>query len=294
MKIALADITIDRDIQIRDGLSEVAIERYADMATDPPPITVFGPSNILADGFHRYEVARRRGSPAIEAERRKGGRDEAAEYAAIANLHNSEPLTRVERNRAVQRIADLHPDWSARKVAAETGVDVVTVLNIQQARRLRASLPPDIADATNGGGKPILTDTHLYRIAALPEAQREPVARRAVAEGWSEPETRVHVAEIKAGIEPVTPTVERPAAVPVLRIIRAVQSFFDTEVEVNGRTLTYRQIIQIVVENRNANELRDPVAPTAALADDLIQALGELSVEADRLATPLALTEGAR
>jgi hypothetical protein len=293
MKVPTSRVTVDPTIQIREHLSEDAIERYSEMSTEPPPVVVFGPTNILGDGFHRYEVARRKGQPTIAADRREGGRDEAMEYAAIANLTNSEPLTRVERNAAVRRLMDLHPEWTQERVAAATGVARTTIVNIDNARSLRDALPAEVLEATNGDG-PALTDTHLYRIAVLPKEQREPVARQAAEEHWSEPETRRHVAEVKAGL-PISETLRltKPASAPVQAVIAAALAFFDTEITWNGRALTYREVIETVAQNRDALELRDPLAPTASLTRELFDALNTLEWEAHRLVAPFALTAGA-
>lgn len=181
MKVKTADLVIDEAIQIRDALDPEMVDRYAECFDALPPIDVFkvAAGYLVADGFHRRAAAVKLKRPTMEATLHEGGWEDAEAFAITANTKHGKPLTRTERNRAIQRLLDL--GWTENRVATETGVHHTTVANISNARALRAEVPFTPAE---------LSDTHLYRIATVEPEQRQELAARAVADGWSEPETR--------------------------------------------------------------------------------------------------------
>lgn len=113
MKLKLSEIVIDPAVAIREGTDEDTIQRYEDNLEQLPPIVVFETDHkyLLADGFHRWAAATRKGWSEIEAEVREGTYAEASEYAITANLKHGKPLTREEYKNAVRRLQILHPDW---------------------------------------------------------------------------------------------------------------------------------------------------------------------------------------
>lgn len=129
MELNLAEITINQDLNVREELDNETIERYAESFEQLPPVVVFETDSIylLADGFHRYEAAKKLGREKINSEIRPGGYDDAQEYAAIANLKHGKPLTRAERRKAVERILKLHPERASNWIAQDMGVSENTV-----------------------------------------------------------------------------------------------------------------------------------------------------------------------
>ena len=127
---------------------------------------------LVADGFHRRAAAVKLKRTEIEATLHEGGWEDAEAFAITANTKHGKPLTRTERNRAVQRLLDL--TWKVTEITSTTGISPVTVYNIVKARGLRGTLPVEIADQ--------LTDTHLYRIGGVDE-EIQP-ARGAGRRGW--------------------------------------------------------------------------------------------------------------
>ena len=182
MKIPIDQITASLNVQVRLHLDDETVQRYMECYDALPPVDVFEVDGtyLLADGFHRREAARRLGLGELDVTVQPGGRDEAIAFAITANIAHGKPLTRTERNIAVQRLLDL--GWTQQRISDELGIARATIVNIDNARDLRESLPPRVAMG--------LTDTHLYRIAGVDKADQKALATRAVKSHWTEPETR--------------------------------------------------------------------------------------------------------
>jgi hypothetical protein len=143
MKLELSKIFIDHSINIRDGLDDETIETYMEIFDQLPSVIVFKltgmPSEIsdtvlkgqgmylLADGFHRVAAARKLGKTEIEVDIREGTREDAEEWALLANLRHGKPLTRAERKKAVERMLMLHPERANVWIAEDMGVSEHTV-----------------------------------------------------------------------------------------------------------------------------------------------------------------------
>ncbi len=133
-ELKLNDIRIDENLNVRELLDEDTITRYMECFEQLPPIVVFETDDgyLLADGFHRYEVAKRLEREAIDAEVKLGGYDDAKEYAAIANLKHGKPLTRAERGKAVEVMLKLHTERSDSWIADDMGVSKNTVAKYRE------------------------------------------------------------------------------------------------------------------------------------------------------------------
>lgn len=129
--IPLADLQIDDNLNVREELDDETVKQYMECFDQLPPVVVFKSDDIwgylLADGFHRFESAKRLGKEKIEAEIRQGGYKDAEEYAALANLRHGKPLTRAERRKAVERMLTLHPERADSWIAEDTGVTHKTI-----------------------------------------------------------------------------------------------------------------------------------------------------------------------
>ncbi|MFQ6115748.1 MAG: ParB/RepB/Spo0J family partition protein, partial [bacterium] len=132
--IALTDITVDLRLNIRESLDDETIKRYTENFEQLPPAVVFESDDtyLLADGFHRYEAANKLGRDEIEVEVRHGTRQDAEEYAALANLKHGKPLTRKERRKAVERMLMLHSERANAWIAEDTGVSKNTVAKYRE------------------------------------------------------------------------------------------------------------------------------------------------------------------
>lgn len=105
--------------------------------------------------------------------------------------------------------------------------------------------------------------------------------------------TSDRIREVQAEREAALPhrDVPQPVDVPVEKVIKAIDSFFEETLTHNGTTLTYRQVIAAVAEAGDVPELRRwSIVPTP-LAGVLHDSLRRLSIdaghEADRVARAL-------
>jgi len=191
VKIKLTDLIIDPTIQIRRSNHEATIRRYEEAFENLPPVVVYDTSEgrLLADGFHRAAAAERLGKREIEVELRKGTRDDAAEFAVIANTKNADPLTPEERDDGVRRLRQLHGDaWSQRDIARAMSVSQRTVERVFQLDRVKRSvLRPS----------PRVSDSHYAEVASARQEQWEPLIQAADEREWDRDTTRLAVRNLK-------------------------------------------------------------------------------------------------
>ena len=129
-EISLVDIIVDKKLNVREKLDDETIERYMESFHQLPPVVVFEVDEeelLLSDGFHRVEAAKRLEIDEIEVEVKQGTRQDAEEYAALANLKHGKPLTRAERKEAVVRLLKLRPERANQWIAQDMGVSDMTV-----------------------------------------------------------------------------------------------------------------------------------------------------------------------
>lgn len=165
--LALNDLVLDPNLNLRDRLDDFTVERYADSWDRLPPITVFDVDGkfLIADGFHRHAAAVMLGKRAIPAEIRAGSFTEALDFVASVNLFHGLPLTRSERRRAVEVKLKLHHDWSDRRMAEELAV----------SRELVAKIRRQLIDGNQIPNNPgrVGSDGKLYTSAGIPREQPE-------------------------------------------------------------------------------------------------------------------------
>lgn len=138
MKLKLTEIKRDVKLSPRDGTNPDVVTRYMECLDQMPPIVVFKIPDeekyLLVDGWHRYVAAEQLGHESIMAEQAKyGTRDEAYEYALLANLKHGLPLTRKEKRRVIEAFLKLHPERANKWIGEDLGCRNVTV----EAARLR-------------------------------------------------------------------------------------------------------------------------------------------------------------
>jgi len=165
--VALDDLVLDPDLNLRDRLDDFTVERYAEAWDRLPPITVYEIDErwLLADGFHRHAAAVMLGKRTIPAEVRAGSFDEALDYVSSVNLFHGLPLSRTERRRAVEVKLKLHHDWSDRRTAEELGVSRELVAKIRKQLIEGRQIP-------NNPGR-VGSDGKLYTTAGLPKDPNE-------------------------------------------------------------------------------------------------------------------------
>lgn len=250
-KLTIREIKVDPTVQIRRGNREDTVRRYMEAFEELPPVTVFkSPEGLLlADGFHRMAAAQRLGLREIEAEVRKGTREDALEYAVIANTKNADPLNEEERNDGIRRLKQLHPDWSNREIARRMSISPSTVGDVLRA------------DAV---GREVYTGTHLNHsvlreIARAPKENWQPLADAAAKRDWSRDTTALarqnledpkipkeHKEKLLRGkADPVLRTPSGELAVPTEVVSRRIR-----EEAANDAILTFQQALQVLAKAR--------------------------------------------
>jgi len=143
--LPLDRIVVDPTVQIRKALREDTVQRYDECFEYLPPVIVYdvGDHLLLADGFHRMAVAHRRAArgdlnPAeIKAEVRQGTREDALEFAVLANAATGEKLSIEERDAGIRRLRQLHPRHAEREIARMMGVHESCVHRLVVVDRVR-------------------------------------------------------------------------------------------------------------------------------------------------------------
>lgn len=217
MKLKLSEIIVDSSVSVREKNDEELVQEYVAAFLKLPPVVVFKTKEgyLLADGFHRVAAAERIGRKDIAVEIRKGTRDDALEYAAVANMEHGWRLTHDDKRRAIRRMQNMHPKWPAVKIAEVLNVSEDLVGTVIRADKVRKAIP----DAAR------LPDKHLAAIATAPAAHREELVEVMREKGWSVEETRAAAQnvsdeslprEFKAALlrgkaEPITTKEKEPA-----------------------------------------------------------------------------------
>ncbi len=200
MKLALRDIVVDSSVDIRERLDEPTISTYMEVFDRLPPITVFETPEgmILADGFHRVSAATRLGHQEVEADVKKGTRQDALEFAASANATGGLRLTSEERRLGIRRLVGLHPEWGNSEVSSRMACNDELVRQVKRNLEVYREAPTASQ----------LTETHVREISRAPTQQWEPLARAATAKSWTTEETREAVRNLS---DPKVPTEHKQA-----------------------------------------------------------------------------------
>lgn len=188
-KLKLRDIIVDPSVSVRERNDEELIQEYMASFKKLPPVVVFKTKEglLLSDGFHRVAAAERLGLKEIAAEVHSGTRNDALEYAAVANMQHGKRLTGDDKKQAVRRIHVLHPNWPAVKIAEVLNLGEDTVGIVLRADQVRKTLPSAAP----------LPDEHLAAIASASPAHRSVLVEIAKEKEWTANETRAAVQNIK-------------------------------------------------------------------------------------------------
>jgi ParB-like chromosome segregation protein Spo0J len=103
------------------------VAALAEVIDQVPPILVHAASMRVIDGVHRVHAARSLGRSTIRAVIFRGNEAEAHIEAVRSNVAHGKPLSLAEREVAAQRILELVPDWSDRRIAVVSGLSPKTV-----------------------------------------------------------------------------------------------------------------------------------------------------------------------
>jgi hypothetical protein len=137
--VALDRIQIDPSLQARTELDADTVTRYEATLRQsiedgvawpfPPLVSVF---DLLVDGFHRFEAAKRVGIASIPVTIHSGDREDAIRLAVGANATHGLARSREDVKRAILLASKTWPDESARSIARMVGCSPQTVLNVRE------------------------------------------------------------------------------------------------------------------------------------------------------------------
>lgn len=148
--VELSLITVDTDIQPRDGLNQDDVDRYAEHLDQLPPVVVFfdGETRWLSSGFHRYAAHEMRGKTLIACEVREGSREDAYLFARGDNAAHEKagrPLTPKEKRRVIGEVLRVVPEWSDRRISEHVGVGKNLVKDVREQLVEETSSPTEAA-----------------------------------------------------------------------------------------------------------------------------------------------------
>ena len=196
--LALDQIRRSIRIQPRMALDEEAIEKYRSLMAEgtdfPEIVAVWDKKHYwLADGYHRFEAARRCGRKEIEAKVFEGTQEKAILFACGANARHGLPLNHEDKRQVTGRMLRIryharleNPEgkhWSDRAIARYLGVSQPFVSKLQKelfpkARQLKRHDPGNEAaregeneEASNPETEPTDTednDDHLITGSETP------------------------------------------------------------------------------------------------------------------------------
>ena len=148
--LPLSDITVDTSIQCRASLNTRIVAEYAERMEKGdhfPPIDVFEVEgiNLLADGFHRIEAAKRAGRKSMSVRIRHGTRRDALIFAIEANRAHGLRFCNKDKRRAVE--------LALREVADCTDGAIAEMVGVSQpfVSKLRGQLITVMSSGTRTG-----------------------------------------------------------------------------------------------------------------------------------------------
>ena len=188
-QLLIETLHVDPTIQIRHASHEPTIQRYMDSFENLPPIEVFDTpeGKLVADGFQRLAAARRLGKKRIAAQIHKGTREEAVEFAAIANTRSGVPLTLEERDDGIQQLKRMHPDWTPAQIAKAMSVSPETVRRVFRIDDIKRKY----------SAARDLPSSHIAEVAKANPTDQEPLVHAARERHWSRDVTRLAVQNLK-------------------------------------------------------------------------------------------------
>jgi hypothetical protein len=135
LRVKLDTATVnDYAVKYAEALDEGGIEA-AIKALGPIEVWALDDASILVGGHHRVKAARQVGLEQLAARVTYGGNlVDAVKAAAKSNSQHGLPLNNRDKRNAVNRVLDVDPELSSRKVAALVGCSHQTVKNIKQER----------------------------------------------------------------------------------------------------------------------------------------------------------------
>ncbi|MGN6130150.1 MAG: hypothetical protein ACTHOK_07390 [Nocardioidaceae bacterium] len=137
--VVLSELDLSEPLR---GLNAEHVALLAEVLDQCEPLLVHCDTARVIDGHHRAAAAAARGDRSIAVQWVRGDEAELLEVALRANTAHGLPLTREQRRQGVDRLIQLRPAWSNRRIADAAGVSDATVRRRRQARAARAAVRP--------------------------------------------------------------------------------------------------------------------------------------------------------
>ena len=253
-KVMLDSIEYEPQNQARVQLNNDTVAEYADAMGRKeklPPIVCYhdGSTYWLADGFHRYHAARKRGEKLLDAQVIKGSRDDARWHAAGANTQHGLNRTTADKQKAVRLALELRPNLSDNKIAAHCGVSqpFVGKVRSETAATYNGYKMDGRTAVRNGVEYPINTANIGRRPEPRAQATESPAEP---SDPWedSEGEDEPAAAPVKAAAAPAKPArVDGKGRVIPENIAEA---FLDQRADVNEWLADFRAISERLLGQR--------------------------------------------
>ncbi len=146
-KLLLTQIKCNGGTQSRAFMDATAIDAYADDMKEGaqfPPVVVFydGTDYWMADGFHRWNAAKKAGLTEIDADIRQGDKRAAILYSVGANSISQVNRTIADKRRAVMVLLEdaEWSQWSDNAIAKQCGVSQPFVSGIRKDKNLTSNV----------------------------------------------------------------------------------------------------------------------------------------------------------
>ncbi|WP_369201035.1 ParB/RepB/Spo0J family partition protein [Streptomyces sp. PU-14G] len=115
-----------------EGENSGHVRTLAELECLLPPILVHRETMRVIDGMHRLRAAELRGEKQIRVEFFEGDESETFALSVKLNITHGLRLSQVDRKAAAKRIIEAHPDWSDRRIAADSGLAASTVASVRR------------------------------------------------------------------------------------------------------------------------------------------------------------------
>jgi hypothetical protein len=125
--LPISEIRLNGGTQQRAEINQDAIQDYAEILDELPPVTVFMDTSgvyFLADGYHRVKAALHAGRDGILCEVRPGSRRDAVLFAVGANATHGLRRSNADKRKAVMTLLSDKEwaRWSNREIARQCAV----------------------------------------------------------------------------------------------------------------------------------------------------------------------------
>ncbi|WP_223146461.1 ParB/RepB/Spo0J family partition protein, partial [Streptomyces apricus] len=188
-----------------DGEDDDHVRLLADLDAPLPPILVHRSTMRVIDGMHRLRGAQLRGKKEVDVEFFDGEPEDAFALAVKLNVAHGLPLSLADRTAAATRIVASRPQWSDRRIAANTGLAASTVSAIRR-RSTTQGEQSNTRMGRDGRIRPLHATEGRLRasqiIAAHPDASLREIAQRAGIATATAKDVRDR---IRLGQDPVAP-----------------------------------------------------------------------------------------